>query len=188
MVGPMPTPTPLDRAAEQRVRDLIATVDDFPQPGIRFRDITPLLADPQALDRVVEGLAALIGEPVTAVAGVESRGFIFGALLAARLGCGFVPVRKPGKLPRTVIARDYELEYGPPGRLELHADAVGPADIVVVVDDLLATGGTAEAAVGLIAHTGARVTGALFVIELDDLGGRDRLGRASIPVSSLIHY
>jgi adenine phosphoribosyltransferase len=165
-----------------RIRD----VPDFPKPGIVFRDITPLLADPGALavveSRLVEAFA---GDRPTAVAGIESRGFIFGATLARRLGVGFVPVRKAGKLPWTRLSESYALEYGE-GMLEMHADALRAGDRVVIVDDLLATGGTAAAAVRLIERLGATVSGLGFVIELSFLRGRAVL--AGHRVTTLVDY
>ena len=167
--------------------DLKATlrdVPDFPKPGILFKDITPLLKHPAALKEVEDRLtAAFQDRGITAVLGIESRGFLFGVLLARRLGVGFVPVRKAGKLPADTIAESYALEYGE-ATLELHTDAVGPKDTVVIVDDLLATGGTAAASVRLARKLGATVAGVAFVIELTFLNGRAPLD--GIPVTSLI--
>jgi adenine phosphoribosyltransferase len=165
-----------------RIRD----VPDFPKPGIVFRDITPLLADPSALAYVEARLVdAFAKDEPTAVAGIESRGFIFGTALARRLGVGFLPLRKAGKLPWTRLSETYSLEYGE-GTLEIHADAVGERDRVLVVDDLLATGGTAAASVRLIERLGAAVIGLGFVVELSFLGGREKLpGRK---VVSLVDY
>ncbi len=170
----------------ERVKALIRDVPDFPREGILFKDITPVLGDPEAFERVVGGLhEALEGLDVTKVVGIESRGFIFGAAVARSLGAGFVPVRKPGKLPHRTRTVEYELEYGT-DRLEIHEDAVGPDDRVVVVDDLLATGGTAEATGRLLRQLGAEVERYAFVIELSFLGGRARLGEEK--VLSLIRY
>ena len=164
----------------------VRDVPDFPKPGILFKDITPMLADPRALSASVERLAAPYrGAGVTKVAGIESRGFVFGVPVAERLGVGFVPVRKAGKLPHTTLSHSYALEYGE-GVVEIHDDAAGPGDRVLIVDDLLATGGTAEAAVALVKRLGAEVVGVAFVIELDFLEGRNRLD--GIPVTSLLHY
>lgn len=164
----------------------IRDVPDFPKEGILFKDITPLLADPKAfvtaLDLFAEHWA---GEKLDAIVGIESRGFIFGAALAARTGIGFVPVRKPGKLPAAVDRVEYELEYGT-DTVEMHRDALNEGDRVILVDDLIATGGTAAAALQLIAGRGAQCVGAGFVIELDFLKGREKLGET--PVLSLIHY
>jgi len=154
-----------------RVRD----VPDFPKPGILFRDLTPLMGDGVAMREAIDMLAeaAARHRPELVVA-IESRGFIFGAPVAASLGVGFVPVRKPGKLPHKTRRREYDLEYGTDA-LEMHADAVVKGARVVIVDDLLATGGTAAATVRLVEQLGARVTGVAFVIELEGLGGRERL-------------
>lgn len=165
-----------------RVRD----VPDFPKPGILFRDLTPLMGDGAALRACV----AVLGERVTAhrpdvVVAVESRGFIFGAPVAAALGVGFAPVRKPGKLPSRTLRRTYDLEYGTDS-LEMHADAVKPGTRVVIVDDLLATGGTAAATVELVREQGAIVVAAAFVVELTLLTGRARL--PGLPVDALIAF
>ncbi len=170
----------------EHLKDLIRDVPDFPVPGILFRDVTPLLRDPRGLREVVERLAEeLRGVEVDAVAGIESRGFIFGAPLAMALGAGFVPIRKPGKLPAEKIRREYALEYGT-STLEMHADAVCPGERVLVVDDLLATGGTALASVRLVEELGGVVAAAAFVIELSFLHGRRAL--AGHDVRSLIRY
>ena len=168
------------------IKSLVRDVPDFPKEGILFKDITPVLADPAALAAVIEALAAPYREAgVTQVAGIEARGFIFGPAVAQALGCGFVPVRKPGKLPAATRSVSYDLEYGT-DTLELHEDAVGAKDKVLIVDDLLATGGTAAAAVQLIEAGGAAVIGCAFVIELSFLSGRARLGDRQ--VSALIDY
>ncbi|MBS0394885.1 MAG: adenine phosphoribosyltransferase [Proteobacteria bacterium] len=157
------------------LQDHIRTILDFPQKGVVFRDLTPLLADPAALRAAV---AALIepfrGESVEVVAGMEARGFIFGALAAWELGAGFVPLRKPGKLPAEVEAVTYELEYGT-ATLEVHRDALSRGRRVLLVDDVLATGGTAAASVDLMARLGAELVGCAFLVELLALGGRRRL-------------
>jgi adenine phosphoribosyltransferase len=165
-----------------RVRD----VPDFPKPGILFRDLTPLMGDGAAMracvDLLVERVSALRPDVIVAV---ESRGFIFGAPVAAAMGVGFAPVRKPGKLPARKLRRTYDLEYGTDS-LEMHADAVHAGSRVVIVDDLLATGGTAAATVELVREQGATVVGAMFVVELALLEGRARL--AGVPVEALIAY
>jgi len=166
------------------LRAFIRDVPDFPKPGIVFKDITPLLADPAALRETVRRLAAL-APPPEAVVAVESRGFVFGAGLALHWGVPLVPARKFGKLPGKTVRETYALEYGQDG-LELHADALRPGQRTVVVDDLLATGGTARATTRLIGQLGARVEALLFVIELRGLGGRERL--APHPVHALIDY
>ena len=165
---------------------LIRDVPDFPKKGIIFKDITPLLRDPTGLKHAVDLLVTPFRDVgVTAVVGMESRGFIFGVPVAEKLGVGFVPVRKPGKLPAAVVREEYALEYGTDS-LEMHKDAVNSADRVLVVDDLLATGGTAAATVNLIRQVGAEVIGLGFVIELGFLAGREKL--AGLDVKSLIVY
>jgi len=165
-----------------RVRD----VPDFPKPGILFRDLTPLMGDGAAMRAAVELLAeAAVHHRPELIVAVESRGFIFGAPVAASLGVGFVPVRKPGKLPHKTRRRSYDLEYGTDA-LEMHADAVVEGARVVIVDDLLATGGTAGATVELVREIGGQVVGAVFVVELELLRGRDRL--AGVPVDALLKY
>ncbi len=168
------------------LKALIREVPDFPRPGINFYDITTLLKDGAGLRRVLDALAARFpGEPVDKVAGIESRGFIFAPFLAHRLGAGFVPIRKPGKLPGETAGHTYELEYGS-GRLEMHTDGVAAGERVLVVDDLIATGGTAEAAGRLVRLLGGRLVGYAFVIELTALLGRRRL--AGDRVEALLAY
>lgn len=170
----------------EHLRALVRDVPDFPIPGILFRDVTPLLRDAAGMGAVVEAFAARWGgRGVDAVAGIESRGFIFGAPLALALGVGFVPIRKLGKLPARTVRRDYALEYGT-ATLEMHHDAVRPGERVLLVDDLLATGGTARAAAALVEEVGARVEGIAFVIELAALGGRGAL--AGHEVHALMEY
>lgn len=165
-----PDPTPL-----AYLESLIADVPDFPKPGIVFKDITPMLADARALALAVELMAnPYRGTGITAVVGAESRGFIFGTAIAQSLSAGFVPIRKPGKLPRSVHGVDYQLEYGR-DRLEIHSDALGSGSRVLIVDDLLATGGTLWASAELAAMAGASVVGATVLIELTALGGRARV-------------
>jgi adenine phosphoribosyltransferase len=165
-----------------RIRD----IPDFPKPGILFKDLTPLLRDPVALKVAIEALAQPFRDAgVTAVAGMEARGFIFGTLVAAALGVGFVPLRKPGKLPAATHSVAYDLEYGS-ATLEIHQDALEASDRVLLVDDLMATGGTAAASLALVRLTGATVLGCAFVIELDFLNGRAALGDCR--VHSLLHY
>jgi adenine phosphoribosyltransferase len=156
-------------------RLLVRNVPDFPSKGILFKDITPLLANPKALHIVLDGIAErFIGEHVDAIVGIEARGFIFGGALAARLNASFVPVRKPGKLPAAVDRVDFLTEYSRDA-LEMHKDSLHEADRVVIVDDVLATGGTASAAASLVHGQGAYVIGYAFVIELSTLSGRERL-------------
>jgi len=164
--------------------EFIRDVPDFPKKGVIFKDITPLLGDPQALAASVEQLAQPYQDKgVELVVGVESRGFIFGPLVAHKLGAGFVPARKPGKLPAETIQHSYALEYGTDA-LELHADAIRPGQKVLMVDDLIATGGTMAAASALVRQLGGQIVGAAFVIELCFLHGRDKL--PDIDVFSLI--
>lgn len=166
----------------EHLKALIRDVPDFPVPGILFRDVTPLLGDPAGMRAVVDAFAAEWRDRgVDAVAGIESRGFIFGAPLAMALGVGFVPIRKLGKLPARTVRRDYALEYGT-ATLEMHHDAVRPGERVLLVDDLLATGGTARAAASLVEEVGAQVAGISFVIELAGLGGRGELSAYDLHV------
>jgi len=153
----------------------IRDVPDFPKPGIIFKDITPLLGDVEALREAVRQLSAPYeAEGVEVVTGIESRGFIFGSLVAERLGAGFVPIRKPGKLPAETLSQSYELEYGT-DTVEIHADAIRPGQKVLMIDDLLATGGTMAAACDLVGRLGGEIVGVAFVIELCFLHGRDKL-------------
>jgi len=167
-----------------RWQDYIRDIPDFPKPGIVFKDITPLLANGNAFAAVVSELACLVGNDVDAIVGIESRGFIFGAALAQQLGLGLITVRKPNKLPAAVHSVEYELEYGV-DRLEIHRDALSSGHKVVIVDDLLATGGTAAATVELVKKLGAEVDACLFVIELSFLNGAKALG--DVPAHSLLH-
>jgi len=173
------------------LRAQLRTVPDFPKPGILFKDITPLLADPRAFHMTLDLLAhPHIGEHIDVVVGVESRGFIFGGALAARLNASFVPVRKRGKLPAATDRVSYALEYGE-AELEMHQGSIRPGARVLVVDDLLATGGTAGAAAELAQKQGAVVSGFAFVVELDFLGGRARLAERAgkdVRVFSILHF
>jgi len=173
------------------LRAHLRNVPDFPKPGILFKDITPLLADPRALHITLDLLAQrFISEHIDVVVGVESRGFIFGGALAARLNASFVPVRKPGKLPYKSDRVSYKLEYGE-AELEMHIESIQAESKVLVVDDLLATGGTASAAAMLAARQGGKVAGFAFVVELDFLEGRKRLVEASegkAAVYSIVHF
>ena len=165
---------------------LIRTIPDFPEPGILFRDITPVLQDPVAFKEVITLMSHYAKQrKVEVIAGIESRGFIFGVALAHELEVPFVPIRKKGKLPCTTYSQQYSLEYGT-AEIEMHTDAVEPGQNVLIVDDLLATGGTAQAAANLVEMSGAEVVGLAFMIELDALSGRDRL--TSYDTYSIIHY
>jgi adenine phosphoribosyltransferase len=170
------------------LKSLVRTVPDFPKPGVQFRDITTLLKRGDAFRAVVERIAdAYRDRPVDKVAGIESRGFIVGGAVSVALGAGFVAIRKRGKLPAENFGADYQLEYGA-DRLEVHRDGIVRGDRVLLVDDLIATGGTAEAALKLIAMGGGSVVGCAFVIELPDLGGRARLERMGHPVTALCAF
>ena len=182
-----PNPMTLDDRVAL-IRDRVRSIPDVPQPGILFRDITPVLQDKQALcvalDLHLEHIADLT-DRVDVVVGIESRGFLFGMALAARLEAGFVPVRKPGKLPSDTLEASYDLEYGSDS-LQIHSDAITPEQRVLIVDDLLATGGTAGCAHQLVTRLGGEVLAALFLIELQALGGRDKL--AGTRVESILRY
>ena len=168
------------------LKKLIREVPDFPKKGINFYDITTLLLDPEGLEGTIDALTELCrGMQIDTIIGVESRGFIFGTPLAYQLGTGFIPVRKPKKLPAKTVAVSYDLEYGT-DTLEMHKDAVGKGHRILIVDDLLATGGTAKAVVDLVEKAGGVVAGLLFVIELDFLKGRKKFD--GYEVKSLIHY
>jgi adenine phosphoribosyltransferase len=170
------------------LKSLIRTIPDYPKKGILFRDITTLIEHPEGFRQSVEEIAAAHrGLGITHVAGIEARGFIFGAGVAIALGVGFIPVRKKGKLPGETIGQNYALEYGV-DTIEIHADVIGPGDSVLLVDDLIATGGTALAAVSLIRRTGAQISRAGFVIDLVDLGGADKLAAAGITVFNLVDF
>jgi adenine phosphoribosyltransferase len=170
------------------LKSLIRDIPDFPQPGIIFRDITTLLNNPQGLRYTIDTLTEKCREANLLpdhIVGMESRGFIFGVPLAYQLTCGFVPVRKPGKLPAAVYEVEYELEYGT-DKLEIHQDAVRSGDKVLIVDDLIATGGTAMATAELLKKIGANVLGFAFIIELTALGGRKKL--PDLPIINLVEY
>lgn len=170
----------------EHLKQVIRNIPDFPKPGILFRDITPLLANTETLQQAVKGLVEPFRDTgITAIAAMEARGFIFGGLAADELGTGFVPLRKPGKLPFDTISESYELEYGM-ASLEVHTDAVNGDDRVLLVDDLIATGGTALAGCKLVERLGATVAGCAFLIELDGLGGRETLMKYH--VHSVLNY
>ncbi len=170
------------------VRDYIRTIVDFPHEGILFRDVTTLFADPRGFRMAVDQLLApYAGMRIDRVAGLEARGFILGGAVAHQLSTGFVPIRKKGKLPGAVISQAYTLEYGE-AVVEVHQDAMAPGDKVLLVDDLLATGGTAEAGIRLIERLGAEVVGCAFVVDLPDLGGRAKLVAMGMEVHALCDF
>ncbi len=170
-------------------KSIIRDIPDFPQKGIIFRDITPLLANPQGITEIVQGFKTKFAElnigTIDAIIGIESRGFIIGAPLAMALGCSFVPVRKPKKLPSAVFRVEYALEYGT-DTLEMHCDAIAAGKRVIIIDDVIATGGTAAATAKLITQCGAELAGYGFLIELDFLNGRKAL--PEVPIVSLVSY
>lgn len=170
------------------LQSLVRTIPDYPKKGILFRDITTLIEHPEGFKESIEQIAVLYrGRGITHVAGIEARGFIFGAGVAIALGVGFIPVRKKGKLPGETIGQNYALEYGV-DTIEIHADVLDSNDTVLMVDDLIATGGTAVAAVDLLRQGGAQVTAAAFLIDLPDLGGADRLRALDVPVTALVSF
>jgi adenine phosphoribosyltransferase len=178
----------MDPDVLREIREAIRTIPDYPKPGVMFRDITTLLGNARAFHRVVEELARpWRNERVDHVAGIEARGFILGGALAHQLSAGFVPIRKKGKLPHTTVRVAYSLEYGL-DEMEMHRDAVAPGERIVLVDDLIATGGTAEAAVKLLRSLGASILAACFIIDLPDLGGSTRLAALEVPVRTLVAF
>lgn len=171
----------------QELRDAIRTIPDYPKTGVQFRDITTLLSDASAFKHAIQALSDPFRGKVTKVAGIEARGFILGGAVAYELGAGFVPMRKRGKLPFDTIGQEYELEYGT-DRLEMHIDAVSPDDQILLVDDLIATGGTALAAIELLQLGGSTVTSAAFVVDLPDLGGLARIHDKGVKSHALIAF
>ncbi len=170
------------------LKSLIRTIPDYPKPGIMFRDVTTLLGDGQGFKAAIAQMAEPYRTvPVHAVAGIEARGFILGGAIADRLGCGFIPIRKKGKLPWKTISQDYELEYGT-DTLEIHADAIIKGQRILIVDDLIATGGTAEAAAKLITRSGGEIVGAAFIIDLPELGGVARLKASGVESHALLAF
>ncbi len=168
--------------------DTIRTIADYPKPGILFRDITTLLIDARAFRRAVDELVQpFAGRKIDTVAGIEARGFILGGAVAHQLSAGFLPVRKKGKLPAETLRQTYALEYGT-DEVEIHVDAVKPGQSVLIVDALIATGGTCEAAIQLLRRAGADIVGAAFVIDLPDLGGAARIAALGVPVQSLVAF
>jgi adenine phosphoribosyltransferase len=173
-------------ADHSSLRSYVRDIADYPIDGVTFRDITPLLGDAAALAQAVNGMVEQFdGVEIDHVVGVEARGFIFGAAVAYRAGAGFVPVRKAGKLPWAVVREEYSLEYGS-DKLEIHRDAIHPGERILIVDDVLATGGTAAATAKLVETLGGVVAGLAFLIEIDELGGRAKLGDRS--AKALLHY
>jgi len=173
-------------ADPEALRGVVRDIADYPIDGVTFRDITPLLGDSSALAQAVDGIAEMFASTsVDRVVGVEARGFIFGSAVAYRTGAGFVPVRKAGKLPWAVVREEYSLEYGS-DKLEIHRDAIHPGERILIVDDVLATGGTAAATAKLVETLGGVVVGLGFLIEIDELAGCERLGDRN--VQSLLHY
>jgi|TARA_R110002110_G_scaffold194574_2_gene403547 adenine phosphoribosyltransferase len=173
-------------AEQSSLRSYVRDIADYPIEGVTFRDITPLLGNAAALAQAVDGMVEQFeGVAIDHVVGVEARGFIFGAAVAYRAGAGFVPVRKAGKLPWAVVREEYSLEYGS-DKLEIHRDAIHPGERILIVDDVLATGGTAAATAKLVEALGGVVAGLAFLIEIDELGGRAKLGDRS--AKALLHY
>lgn len=172
----------------QDLEDLIRTIPDYPKPGIMFRDITTLLADPKGLKKAIKHMAKHFEkEKIEAVAGIEARGFILGGAIADRLECGFIPIRKKGKLPWKTIGQEYTLEYGVDS-IEIHEDAIRKGQRILIVDDLIATGGTAEAAAILIRRSGGDIVGASFIVDLPELGGAKRLDRLGVKWFALMAF
>ncbi|MBD3845559.1 adenine phosphoribosyltransferase [Bosea sp. SSUT16] len=168
--------------------DTIRAIPDYPRPGIIFRDITTLLGDARAFRRAVDELVQpFAGLKIAKIAGIEARGFILGGAVAHQLSAGFIPVRKKGKLPGETLRVTYALEYGT-DEIEVHRDAVQPGERVLLVDDLIATGGTAEGAVNLLTRLGAEVVAACFIVDLPELGGADKIRRLGVPVRTLVSF
>lgn len=171
-----------------QLKSLVRTIPDYPKPGIMFRDVTTLFADAQGFKATIAQMAEPFRiEPVDAVAGIEARGFIIGGAIADRLGCGFIPIRKKGKLPAETIHQEYQLEYGS-DVIEIHKDAIREGERILIVDDLIATGGTCEAAVKLIRAVGGKVLGTSFVIDLPELGGMAKLKALNVPTFALMAF
>jgi adenine phosphoribosyltransferase len=178
----------MDTDLQTTLNAAIRTIPDYPKPGILFRDITTLMGNPRAFRRAVDELVhPFAGQQITKVVGIEARGFILGGAMAHQLSAGFVPIRKKGKLPHETVSIAYSLEYGL-DEMEIHKDAIEPGERVVLVDDLIATGGTATAATSLLQQLGAHVVAACFVIDLPDLGGADKLRGMGVSVRSLLAF
>lgn len=178
----------MDQRHSLDLKNAIRAIPDYPKPGIVFRDITTLLGDARAFRRSVDELVQpFAGLKIAKIAGIEARGFILGGAVAHQLSAGFVPVRKKGKLPHQTVSMSYQLEYGT-DEIEVHKDAVKRGERVLLVDDLVATGGTAEAAVNLLSALGAEVVAACFIVDLPDLGGADKIRRLGVPVRTLVAF
>lgn len=178
----------MNSSLEQTLLSALRTIPDYPKPGVMFRDITTLLGNARAFRRAVDELVhPYAGQNVSKICGVEARGFILGGAMAHQLSAGFVPIRKKGKLPFETVRVAYSLEYGI-DEMEMHKDAIAPGQKVILVDDLIATGGTAEAAVKLLTQMGAQIEAACFVIDLPDLGGRAKLEKLGVQVRTLIQF
>lgn len=178
----------MDSTLLDLLKNSIRTIPDYPKPGVQFRDVTTLMGNPQAFRRTVDELVyPYAGRKIDQVAGIEARGFILGGAIAHQLSTGFVPIRKKGKLPYETVRIAYSLEYGI-DEMEMHKDAVRPGERIILVDDLIATGGTAEAAAKLLMQMGAEIVAACFVIDLPDLGGRKKLEALNIPVHTLVAF
>ncbi|TCR69898.1 adenine phosphoribosyltransferase [Bosea sp. BK604] len=178
----------MDQRHSLDLKNAIRAIPDYPKPGIVFRDITTLLGDARAFRRSVDELVQpFAGLKIAKIAGIEARGFILGGAVAHQLSAGFVPVRKKGKLPHQTVSMTYQLEYGT-DEIEVHKDAVKRGERVLLVDDLVATGGTAEAAVNLLSSLGAEVVAACFIVDLPDLGGADKIRRLGVPVRTLVAF
>jgi adenine phosphoribosyltransferase len=178
----------MDPADLREIREAIRTIPDYPKPGVMFRDITTLLGNARAFHNVVDELVRpWRGAHIDRVAGIEARGFILGGAIAHQLSAGFVPIRKKGRLPHTTVRVAYSLEYGL-DEMEMHRDAVSPGERIILVDDLIATGGTAEAAVKLLRSLGAQLLAACFIIDLPELGGSARLQSLALPVRTLLAF
>ncbi len=170
------------------LRDAVRTIADYPKPGIMFRDITTLLGDARSFRRAVDELVQpWAGSKIDKIAGIEARGFIIGGALAHQVSAGFVPIRKKGKLPHKTVSMSYALEYGS-DIIEMHVDAIKSGERVILVDDLIATGGTAEGAIKLLRQTGANVVAACFMIDLPELGGADKIRAMDVPVRALMSF
>jgi adenine phosphoribosyltransferase len=170
------------------LKSLIRTIPDYPKPGIMFRDVTTLLGDAKGFKAAIEQMAEpYMKAGVQGVAGIEARGFILGGAVADRLGCGFVPIRKKGKLPWKTIGQEYTLEYGV-DIIEMHEDAIDKGERILIVDDLIATGGTAEAAAKLVRRSGGDIVGACFIIDLPDLGGSQKLSALGVKCHTLVEF